>query len=195
MSRLFFRYWFLLPLLLLVVVILDRVEEPTTIATEETINMRETRSDYYIAEFSTRKFDADGQLEYIVHGDTLAHYPDDDRSEVVAPRIELHRPDAIWQIQSSKGRFDTDPNLFTLEGNVVVNRQREGSAPVTIKTSSLTVATDTNIVNTDQVIEIVAPTWRLQATGLSSAIDDGKLSLHANVSGRYEVPYEVPYER
>ena len=190
MSRLFFRYWFLLPLLLAVVIIVDRVEEPTTITTEDTINMSETRSDYYMAEFSTRKFDADGQIEYIVHGDTLAHYPDDDRSEVVAPRIELHRPDATWQIESRTGRFDTDPGLFTLEGDVVVNRQRAGSAPVTIKTTSLTVSTDTNVVNTDQVIEILAPTWRLQATGLSSAIDDGKLALHSDVSGRYEVPNE-----
>ncbi len=190
MSRLFFRYWFLLPLLLVVVIIRDRIEEPTTVATEETINMSETRSDYYMAEFSTRKFDANGRLEYIVHGETLAHYPVDDRSEIVAPRIELHRPDAIWQIQSRSGRFDTDPNLFSLEGDVVVNRQREGADPITIKTSSLTVATDTNIVNTDQIVEIVAPTWRLQATGLSSAIDDGMLALHSQVSGRYEVPNE-----
>jgi lipopolysaccharide export system protein LptC len=190
MSRLFFRYWFLLPLLLVVVIILDRIEEPTTVATEETINMSETQSDYYMAEFSTRKFDANGQLEYIVNGETLAHYPVDDRSEIVAPRIELHRPDAIWQIQSRSGRFDTDPNLFSLEGDVVVYRQREGSDPITIKTSSLTVATDTNIVNTNQAIEIVAPTWRLQATGLSSAIDDGKLALHSQVSGHYEVPNE-----
>lgn len=188
MSRLFFRYWFLLPLLLAVIIIIDRVEEPNTIATEETINMSETRSDYYMAEFSTRKFDSNGQVEYIFHGETLAHYPDDDRSEVVAPRIELHRPEAIWQIQSSNGRFDTDPNLFTLEGDVIVYRQREGSAPVTIKTTRLTVATDTNTVNTDQTVEILAPTWRLQATGLSSAIDEGKLALHSDVTGRYEMP-------
>lgn len=190
MSRIFTRYWFLLPLLLVVVIILDRVEEPTTIATEETINMSETRSDYYMTEFSTRKFDANGRVEYIVHGETLAHYPDDDRSEVVAPRIELHRPDAIWKIQSRNGRFDKDPNVFSLEGDVIVNRQREGFDPVTIKTTALSVATDTNIVSTDQVIEILAPTWRLQATGLSSAIDDGKLTLHSQVSGRYEVPNE-----
>ena len=188
MSRTFFRYWFLLPLLLAVVVIIDRVEEPTSIATEETIDMSETRSDYYMAEFSTRKFGADGQVEYIVHGETLAHFPDDDRSEVVAPRIELHRPEALWQIQSSKGRFDTDPDLFTLEGNVILNRHREGSAPVTVRTSRLMVATDDNIVSTDQPIVIEAPSWRLEATGLSSAIDDGKLDLHSAVSGRYEVP-------
>ena len=181
---------FLLPLLLAVVIILDRIEEPTAIATEETINMSETRSDYYMAEFSTRKFATNGQVEYVFHGKTLAHFPDDDRSEVDAPRIELHRPDAIWQIQSRSGRFDTDPDLFSLEGDVVVYRQREGSDPITIKTSSLTVATDTNVVNTDQVIEIIAPTWRLQATGLSSAIDNGKLALHSQVSGSYEVPSE-----
>lgn len=188
LARLLSRYWLLLPLLIIVVVVVDRVEEPEAFVLEETLNMRETRSDYYMSEFQSRKFDSNGQIEYTVRGDTLAHYPQNDRSEITAPRIELRREGAQWQIESNSGLFDTNPDLFTLLGDVVVNRQAEASDPLTIRTSSLTVATESNEVSTDARIEISAPTWQLQATGLKSAIDQGKLILLSDVIGRYEVP-------
>ncbi len=188
LARLLSRYWLLLPLLILVVVVVDRVEEPEAFILEETLDMRETRSDYYMSEFQSRKFDSRGQIEYTVKGDTLAHYPHNDRSEITAPRVELHREGAQWQIESNSGLFDTNPDLFTLLGNVVVKRQAQASDPLTIRTSSLTVATESNEVSTDARIEISAPTWQLQATGLKSAIDQGKLILLSDVIGRYEVP-------
>jgi len=188
LTRLLSRYWLLLPLLILVVVVIDRVEEPEVFEIEETINMRDTHSDYYMAEFRSRKYDSAGQIEYTIEGDTLAHYPHNDRSEITAPKVELNREGAQWQIESNSGLFDTNPDLFTLLGDVVVKRQADTSEPLTIRTSSLTVATESNEVSTDAMIEISAPTWNLQATGLKSAIDQGKLMLLSDVIGRYEVP-------
>ncbi len=190
MSRLLSRYWLLLPLLILVVVIIDQVETPASIEVEETIDMRATRADYYLAEFTTRRFSANGALEYTVTGDTLAHYPDNDRSEISAPRIDLHRPEATWNIRSESGRFDTDPDLFTLQGDVILVRQREGREPVTIKTRSLTVATDDNVVATSEPIEIVSAEWQMMATGMTSSLDNGKLTLLSAVTGRFAAPVE-----
>ncbi|MBX2886559.1 MAG: LPS export ABC transporter periplasmic protein LptC [Granulosicoccus sp.] len=195
MSRLWTRYWYLLPLLIFVVFLLDRVEEPPPIITEPTIDMHKTQSDYYLSDFVTRKFSATGQVEYIVSGAALAHYPDDDRSEITKPRLELHRSGTTWYMQSSKGRFDTEPDLFQLQGNVTVKRSSEVSEPLTIKTQSLTIATESNQVNTDDSIEIVAPTWRLQAKGLRTAIDEGTLQLLSDVEGRYELPDPQPQDR
>ncbi len=187
-ARLLSRYWLLLPLLILVVVVIDHVEEPEVFVLEETIDMRETRSDYYMSEFRSRKYDVNGQIEYTVTGDTLAHYPHNDRSEITAPRVELHREGAQWQIESNSGLFDTNPDLFTLNGNVIVKRQAVATDPLTIRTDSLTVATESNEVSTDAKIEISAPTWQVRAVGLKSAIDQGKLTLLSDVIGRYEVP-------
>lgn len=188
-TRLLSRYWLLLPILIVVVVLLDRIETPTGIIVEDTIDMRETHSDYYMADFRSRKYSSDGEIEYTVEGDTLAHYPHNDRSEITAPRVELHRENTTWQIRSDKGQFDTDPDLFTLAGDVTIKRlSGSGSDPVMIRTSTLTVATESNEVATDARIEITAPSWHLQATGMKSALDDGKLSLLSGVTGRYEVP-------
>ena len=188
LSRLLSRYWLLIPLMIIMVVVVDRIEAPEVIDVEETIDMRETRTDYYMADFSSRKYDDQGHLEYTVQGETLAHYPHNDRSEITEPRVELHRDGVQWQIESNNGIFDTNPDLFTLQGDVIVQRSTAESDPVTIRTSTLTVATESNEVSTDAMIEISAQAWRLQATGLKSVIDQGKLTLLSEVTGRYEVP-------
>lgn len=189
-NQLLSRYWLLVPTLALIVVLLDRVEEPDIIETEETIDMRQTQSDYYLSDFRTQKFDDAGKLQYIVNGYSLAHYPEDDSSEIVNPSIELRRDETSWIIRSEKGRFENAQALFTLNGNVTMIRQSplDNTEPVLIKTESISIATESNLVHTDEPISIVSPTWSLSATGLRSAIDQGTLSLLSSVRGRYELP-------
>lgn len=188
--RLVTRYWLLLPLLILIVIIVDRVEQPSIVETEDTIDMRQTQSDYYLSEFNTRRFGLDGTVEYRIEGLTLAHYPDDDRSEITAPKLQLRRGDIDWKVRSNAGRYDPAPNLFTLNGEVTVTRtlQDSGATAITLTSESLRITTDSNLIETDDLIEITAPTWRLQSTGLRGAMDDAQLSLLSNVIGRYEVP-------
>ena len=191
--RLFTRYWPLVPLLVLTVVLLDRVERPTIVQTEETIDMQQTQSDYYLSDFQTRRFGEDGNVEYVIAGNTLAHYPDDDRSEITAPKIELRRGDVLWLVDSRTGRYDPAPSLFTLRGEVTIERIILGDdeGAVILHTESLRIATEENTVETDDEVQIVAPTWQLQATGLRSGLDDGQLSLLSNVIGRYELLTEL----
>lgn len=188
--RLVTRYWLLLPLLIIVVVLLDRVEQPDVIETEETLDMRQTQSDYYLSDFRTRRYDADGNIEYIINGKTLAHYPDDDRSVITLPRVELRGDEVQWLVESERGRFDPAPELFTLQGNVTVKRVLQSASTDTIimTTESLRIANEANLVETDDLVVITAPTWSLQANGFRTAIDNGQLSLLSDVVGRYEMP-------
>ena len=188
LTRILSRYWLLLPLLILVVIAVDRIETPPAIEVEETINMSETKSDYYMADFKTRKYRNDGTVEYTIQGETLAHYPDNDRSEIIAPVINLNRADATWNISSSKGRFDTNPDLFTLQGEVIMRTSRTNADPITITTEQLTVATESNLVSTDAAIEIVSTHWAVTATGMTSEIDEGTFTLLSSVTARYDVP-------
>ena len=188
-------YLLLLPLLILAVVLLDRVEQPAKVVTEDTINMRDTQSDYYLSDFRTRRFGENGQIEFIVHGKTLAHYPDDNRSEIIEPKLELRRADALWLAESSSGRYDPAPDLFTLRGDVTVTRilsnEQQGDRspePITMTTSLLSIANEANLLETDQLVKITAPKWQLQSKGLTTTIDDGQLKLLAQVIGRFDSP-------
>ncbi len=188
LMRLISRYWLLVPLLLIAIVIRDWVETtPTLVEVEETIDMSETQSDYYLEQFKTRKFDTRGNIEYEVTGQTLAHYPDDDRSEITKPAVVLHREAVRWEVASTMGLLTKDPAIFTLQGDVVVKRESPKGEPLTIRTEELSILTDDNEVRTDKPIEIVAKTWELRSIGLQSSLNEGKLTLLSTVTGRYEV--------
>ncbi len=187
-SRLLSRYWLVVPLLLLAIVARDWAEEtPVDTPVEATLDMRSTQSDYYLEGFTTKKYDAQGAIEYEISGQTLAHYPADDRSVIASPRVTLHRPAVLWQIDSSVGHLSQDPETFTLQGDVTILRTSQNSEPLQIHTSTLSIFTSGNEVRTDQPIEIIANTWQLRSVGLQSAIDAGKLKLLSNVTGHYEV--------
>ena len=188
LMRLISRYWLIVPLLLLAIVIRDWVETtPETIEVEDTIDMSATKSDYYLEEFSTRKFDGSGNIEYEVTGQTLAHYPIDDRSEITQPSVVLHRDAVQWTIDSKIGQLLKNPSVFTLQGDVVLKRESTSNEVLTIRTEEISILTDENEVKTDKPIEIVAETWQLSAIGLQSSLNEGKLNLLSSVTGRFEV--------
>ncbi len=190
--RWLFRYWPIMPVLLFITFAQNWIEQAPSVIVEETIDMRQTQSDYYLEDFTTRKFDTNGDLEYRFTGSSLLHYPADDRSEILAPTVILLRDGIRWDITSVEGEMLREPDVFTLRGDVELMRasglDAEGNADiVTIKTDSLTVRTDTNEVSTDQPIEVVADGWRMQSVGLESRIDEGKLIFLSKVTGHYDV--------
>lgn len=188
------KYWPIIPLLLIVVLARDWVEEaPTSVVVEDTIDMSQTRSDYYLEDFTTRKFDENGELQYRVSGSSLLHYPEDDRSEIIAPSVILRREGIRWDITSIEGELLRNPDTLTLQGDVRLERTSRVEAAefddvVEIRTERLSVRTDTNEVSTDQPIEVIADGWRMQSVGLESRIDEGKLIFLSKVTGHYDVP-------
>ena len=210
MSRLLARYWLLVPLILGALLVRDWVEEPETLAPVEPLEIQRRRADYYLEDFVTRRFDASGALEYLVAGDTLSHYPEDDRAEIERPRLELRRDGASWRARAETGALVRAPDVVTLAGDVLLERDADASpvpgadvpanepadGPVDgpalpdrleIRADDLSVRIDSNEIFTDGPVEIVAPGWRLGSVGLRSAIDAGKLELRSAVTGRYEV--------
>lgn len=190
--RWFYRYWPVLPLILLVVFAQNWVEdEPNAVLVEETINMQQTQSDYYLEDFTTRKFDIDGKLQYRVSGKNLLHFPDDDRSEITTPTVILLREGIRWDITSQRGEMRRSPDTFTLNGNVQLERAIQGENVLSISTEQLSVRTDTNEVRTDAPIELVGEGWTMSSVGLKSNIDDGKLIFLSKVKGQYDAAIPV----
>ncbi len=188
MHKHFYRYWYIVPLLLIALLARDWAEDPEDAPPEETIDMTSTRADYYLEEFETRKLNADGSPEYTLNGATLIHYPADDVSEINWPDLTLYQTDSTWNLVSKQGLLTTNPDIFTLQGAVTMQRAPTEALPaIVIKTSNLRVHTVNNIVATDDEIEIRSVSWTLRARGLESRIDDGTLSLLAEVEGHYEL--------
>jgi len=182
------RYWPIVPLLLVALLARDWVEDaPTDVKVEATIDMSETKSDYYLEDFTTQKFDPAGKLQYRVSGEKLLHFPEDDRSEIISPNVVLVRDGVRWGITSKEGEMLREPDTFTLLGNVNIERFGANDDVVNIRTESLTVHTESNEVSTEDVIEVVAEGWQLRSVGMLSDIDEGKLIFPAGVTGYYDV--------
>lgn len=190
--RWLYVYWPVIPLLLAVVFAQNWVEdEPAPVLVEETIDMQQTQSDYYLEDFTTRKFDMSGKLQYRVSGKSLLHFPDDDRSEINAPTVILLREGIRWDIRSQRGEMRRSPDTFTLNGEVLLERAIEGEKVLSISTDRLSVRTDTNQVRTDSPIEVVGDGWRMESVGLESSIDEGKLIFLSKVKGHYDAAIPV----
>lgn len=188
MYKRIYRHWYLVPLLLLVLVARDWVEDPALESVEETIDMTNTQADYYLEEFITHKLNASGVPEYTINGESLIHYPATDVSEIVWPNLTLHRGDAVWNVVSKKGQLITNPDIFTLQGAVTMQRAAtEELAPIVIQTSDLRVHTVDNFVETDQQIQLTSPSWTLKSKGFESKIDSGTLTLLSEVEVHYEI--------
>ncbi len=188
MMRLIARYWLIVPLLLIAIVARDWVETtPDQTAVEPTLDMSATQSDYYLEQFNTRKFNRFGEVEYEVTGDTLAHYPIDDRSEITQPSVIFNRDQIQWKINSKSGQLTKNPSIFTLAGDVVIKRETGDSQPVTMRTDELSILTEANEIRTDKPIEIISENWQLRSVGLQSSLNAGKLNLLSTVTGHYEV--------
>lgn len=192
----FSRYWLLVPLILVALVARDWAERPETFETDETVDMQALEADYYLEDFTTRRFDEDGVLEYIVSGATLSHYPDDGRSEVETPRLELRRDDATWNMSGARGLFVNDPDIFKMLGDVEVVRTLSAlnqaadravdDTRLVINTADLELELDNNAISTERPFEIRSDAWQLSGVGLRSSIDEGKLVLLSNVNGTYD---------
>lgn len=194
MIRLMFsRYWLLLPLLLSAVLVTHWAEDwgdeaTSTDGENDGFDMRSSQSDYYLEAFRTRRYDAQGKPEYRVSGDSLTHYPDSRRSDIVAPSIALIEAESEWKVTARQGVFTEAPELFRLTDDVVIARQGGSEESLVIRTAELELLPDSREVRTDQAIEIVADSWQLRAIGLRSTLETGNLKLLNEVTGTYAAP-------
>lgn len=190
MSRFLSGYWLLVPLLLVAILVRNYVEAPDTLVLDEPLTMQDMRADYYLEDFTTRRFDADGRLEYRLTGDTLSHYPDDGRAEIEQPRLTMRQPEAVWTMRAGSGRLTRRPDVVTLLDDVFLERASlidEQAGPLRLSTSDLSVELASRDVRTSQPVRIEAPGLQLEAIGLQSSMAAGKLELLSNVTGRYDV--------
>lgn len=180
-----YRYWILVPLLLLAVLSRNWVEDADPTPDEATIDMTRSKADYYLESFETRKFNTEGQPEYVIEGHTLSHFPENDSSVIEKPRLVVFRKQSVWHMQSLKGVFTPQPDTFLLEGDVSMRRNSE-QQEIRLETSEVTVLTEANQVRTDQPVTVSAENWQLRSIGLESDIEEGTLNLLSNVTARYE---------
>lgn len=131
--------------------------------------------DYIVERFEIRRFDLLGNLQHTVVADQMRHYPDDDSTVVLAPRLTYHR-DPPTQVAAREAQVSSKGEHVELIDDVRVTRAGQPGKPaIVLATSRLDAWPDDEVAKSNAPVTITQGTSRINGSGLSA---DNKTSIY-----------------
>lgn len=123
--------------------------------------------DFIVKNFEVRRFDPQGTLQHTVVADLMRHYPDDDSTVVLSPRITYHRNPPTF-INAREAQISSKGEHVTLIDDVRVTRAGAGSKPDTVLTTTrLEAWPDDEIAKSNVPVTITQGQTNVRGSGLS----------------------------
>jgi lipopolysaccharide export system protein LptC len=144
--------------------------------------------DYSAEQFTITDFSRAGASESTLSANKMVHFPDDDSTVLVAPRLVQTRP-ALPRLDLSadRGTLSQDGAELFLYDNVLAVREAAGATPeARIQTSFLHVVRAKSIVRTDREVQVSERGRTLVGRGMEYDNVARQLTLHAQVRGSFE---------
>lgn len=179
------------------------IEEYTTQSTQENTEGVSLLPDYYGEGLNNRKFDNTGALEHQFNAQRSVHFPATRLTELTLPKVKTIADDGEeWIIQSLSGTHFEDDKKLVLEQEVQIsplsfseskpkpdfeprsNLSNPEEAAI-IRTSKLTLFTETKIAKTDQPVEVISLNGRIDAVGMIINIDQQRVEFLSQVKAKY----------
>ena len=144
--------------------------------------------DWYMRDFTQRTMGMEGDLVRKLTADSMVHYPDDDSTELVRPRLELYnngpRP---WHVVADRGWVSGGNEVILLYGEVEIWRlQDDGEREVEVLTTDLRILPDEQYAETDNAATIRTRTTTTRAVGMRASFGVSRLELLERVTSRYD---------
>lgn len=159
----------------------DSAEPP-----QQTTELRRT-SDMAMTDFTMTIMDLNGEPERVIRGDEMAHYPDDDSTEIINPITAFLEPGQDnWEITANHGYTEGEGDEILLTGNVIITNKNNPA--FNMLTEKLTLHTGDNTAYTDAAVTIHSPQGVTDSVGLHAVLDEETINLHSRVKGQYDAP-------
>lgn len=144
--------------------------------------------DYVVEGFAIADFDRAGSAASTLSATKMVHYPDDDSTELLAPRVVQSRSEQPrLTLSADRGTLSQDGAEVFLYGNVLLVRESAAGAPESrMQTSFLHVVRARSLVRTDREVRISEGGRALVGHGMEYDNESRQLSLHAQVRGNFE---------
>ena len=139
--------------------------------------------DYYMENFITTTMEQDGTLKNKLHADYMAHYPDNDTTELDNPMLEVSRSDGPpVRITADKGWVTEDNEVILLTGNVKLWQDADdGSRKLEIITTDVKVLPELEYAETDQPATLIGNRTTIKSTGVRAYFKENRVELLNNV--------------
>jgi len=143
--------------------------------------------DYYVVNFTTTTYNPDGAAETRMSAERMVHYPDDDTTELFAPRVLQSKPnEPRYSVRAERGQLSRDGDEVFLYGGVLLVREASEHGPeARMTTEFLHILRDRSLVRTDKEVKIVEGSRSLQGRGMEYNNLSRELVLRHNVVARF----------
>ena len=150
--------------------------------------LRRHDPDYIVSNFTTTTYNRDGAPLTTLSAKAMLHYPDDDSTELVAPRVVQTKPaEPRISVTAERGALSGDGEEIFLYDNVVLLREEDAGQPeARLTTSFLHIVRGRSLVRTDRQVTIVEDRRSLSGRGMQYNSDTREFRLEADVRGRFE---------
>jgi lipopolysaccharide export system protein LptC len=149
--------------------------------------LRRHDPDYFVVNFTTTTYNAEGAVETVMSAERMVHYPDDDTTELFAPRVVQAKPhEPRFTVRAERGQLSRDGDEIFLYGDVVLVRDASADRPeARMTTEFLHVLRDRSLVRTDRPVKIVEGGRSLAGRGMEYNNESRELLLRAEVVARF----------
>ena len=144
--------------------------------------------DYLVANFTSTTYNSAGDPETVLSAAKMIHYPDDDSTELIDPRVVQHKAgDARMAVSAARGALSRDGEEIFLYDDVLLVREATAERPeARLSTSFLHVVQDRTLVRTDREVFMREGPRSLSGRGMEYNYGSGQLELRANVRGTFD---------
>jgi len=159
---------------------LQRISEPQ-VADRSGRNRHDP--DFIIDNFSVRRFGPEGALQHTLAATRMMHYPDDDTTMVIAPRLTFHAtPTSV--LVAEQALVSKDAKSVRLERNVRLSRDAAaGGLPMEVTSARLDVLPDAETASTDTPVTITQGRSVVTGSGLVADNKTKQTTLFGPVRG------------
>lgn len=160
-----------------------------TVREEEGVHpsLRRHDPDYIIDNLRHTRYNAAGAVESTLAASKMLHYPDDDTTDLIAPRLVQTKPqEPRVTVTADRGAVSEDGEEVFLYDNVLLVRDGGSERPETrMSTSFLHLARGGSVISTDREVVITEDERVLSGRGMEYRNDSQELFLRERVRGRY----------
>ncbi len=178
----------LFPLALMLTLALITFYLERTVREEETHpSARRHDPDYLVINFTATSFGLDGRPESVLSAAKMIHYPDDDATELIQPRMVQTKPDSPRvTVRADRGALSSGGDeIFLYENVELVRDAPAGREPSRLQTEFLHVIQERTLARTDREVTLEDERRRLVGRGMEYDWGTGRFELHGEVRGRF----------
>jgi lipopolysaccharide export system protein LptC len=144
--------------------------------------------DFVAEEFGITKISAAGKPDYVLSAARMLHYPDDESTDIVAPRlVQRHDNAPPVVIRAERGTIAKNGAEASFSGNVVVVREAgQGIGELSVQTEYLQIIPDRDLARTDKPVIITEGRSRLSGVGMEFNNKTRQFVLQSQVRGTFD---------